>query len=166
MEESMTINPRDYDLRELRRMANPNSDVPMEIGRVNDADAMEHTPDEVLRLNQRRELLQLQLTSEDGESAAKPYLDTLPKGYAAEVVVFEWLDYLVNQCGFKMTTDALKYYETVGWTTESVTEELRSYMRGFSEVESFDPDKPGPFEPEIDDHALSLLYVARLASMQ
>jgi flagellar protein FlaE len=38
-------------------------------------------------------------------------------------------------------------------------------MRGFSEVESFDPDKPGPADLDVDDHVLSLVYIARLASV-
>lgn len=100
-----------------------------------------------------------------GDSTEKPYLSELPKQYESEVTVFEWLDFLINKAGFRATGDALSYYVTIDWITQDVKEELRTYMRGFSEVESFDPDKPGPHELEKDDHTLSLVYIARLLSM-
>jgi len=171
----MTINPRDYDLRELRRMANPEEDaLPASRGsaasRAGASPAnqrAEQTPEQVDRFNQRRELLMLEAESlRAGTGTEKPYLERMPTTYAAEVVVFEWLDLLIDKAGFKATGDALSYYERIGWVTEGVKERLRTYMRGFSEVSSYDPDSTGPRELAMNDHVTSLVYIARLAAME
>jgi archaellum component FlaD/FlaE len=94
-----------------------------------------------------------------GDSLRKPYLGAVPKEYAAERVVFDWLEFLVLKGGFKRTMDALRYYLTVDWITEDVEAELHDYLIGFSgnvaDTEEFD----------VDDHHLSLLYVAQLNAM-
>ncbi|WP_137286387.1 FlaD/FlaE family flagellar protein [Halorussus salinisoli] len=153
----------DYDLRELRRLADPNRETP-EV--FDDGEGLPAPPEEVLRHSERDELVRLQSQfSAAGALPERPYLDSLPDQYSTEVVVFEWLDFLINKAGFENTGNALQYYEEVGWITERVREDLREYMRGFSEVESFDPDKPGPADLDVDDHVLSLVYIARLASV-
>lgn len=159
----MPPTPGDYDLRDLRRLADPNRETPDEF---DDGADLPASPDDVLRHGQRDELVRLQgQFAAAGALPEKPYLRVLPDRYAAEVVVFEWLDFLINKAGFENTGNALEYYAEVEWITESVREDLREYMRGFSEVESFDPEKPGPADLDVDDHVLSLVYVARLASM-
>ena len=154
----------DYDLRDLRRLADPDRETPAVF--EDDGADLPASPDEVLRHGQRDELVRLQSQfASVGALPEKPYLESLPNRYAAEVVVFEWLDFLINKAGFENTGNALEYYEQVEWITARVREDLREYMRGFSEVESFDPDKPGPADLDVDDHVLSLVYVARLASV-
>jgi flagellar protein FlaE len=158
----MSSNLGDYDLLELHRLARPGGT----------ADAGEESlpvalgAREALRMGQQRELL-LQETSAlaAGQRTTKPYLTELPNRYAAETMVFEWLDVLINRAGFKNTGAALDFYVEVGWITEDVKEQLRAYMHGFSQVDAFDPDDPGPLELGIEDHVLSLVYVARLAGM-
>ncbi|NEU58887.1 FlaD/FlaE family flagellar protein [Halorussus sp. MSC15.2] len=153
----------DYDLRELRRLADPNRETPEEF--EDDAE-LPASPEEVLRHSERDELVRLQSQfSAAGVLPERPYLEALPNQYSTEVVVFEWLDLLINKAGFENTGNALEYYEEVGWITTRVRENLREYMRGFSEVDSFDPDKPGPADLDVDDHVLSLVYIARLASV-
>jgi flagellar protein FlaE len=160
----MPPTPGDHDLRDLRRLADPDRESPAEFDE-GDAD-LPASPEEVLRHSQRDELVRLQSQfASVGALPERPYLERLPDRYAAEVVVFEWLDFLINKAGFENTGNALAYYEEVDWITQSVREDLREYMRGFSEVESFDPDKPGPADLDVDDHVLSLVYVARLASV-
>ncbi|WP_158055256.1 FlaD/FlaE family flagellar protein [Halorussus halophilus] len=153
-----------YDLRELREIADPNRETP--IAYEESDETLPAAPEEVLRHGQRDELLRLQTQiSASGALPDKPYLDGLPDEYGAEVVVFEWLDFLINKAGFENTGNALSYYEDVDWITEQTRQDLRDYMRGFSEVQSFDPDKPGPADLDMDDHVLSLVYIARLSSV-
>jgi hypothetical protein len=114
-------------------------------------------PGKALRENQLEHLLIHETAASEGLS--KPYLTELPDAYAAERLLFDWLEFLVLKGGFKRTMDALRYYHTVGWLTAEVEAELRDYLVGFSgevsETEPFD----------VDDHHLSLVYIARLASM-
>lgn len=163
----MTVNTGDYDLRDLRRLADPHRESPTEDEDETDdlIDGVLENVEDLYRLGQREELVSLQTAeAASGTLPAKPYLDSLPSTYGVEIVVFEWLDFLINKAGFENTGNALKYYERVDWITEDARQDLRSYMRGFSEVESFDPDQPGPADLDIDDHLLSLVYIARLAS--
>lgn len=160
----MPTNPGAYDLRDLRRLADPDRGTPDVFD--DEGETLPASPDEVLRHGQRDELVRLQSQfSAVGALPEKPYLDGLPGRYGAEVVVFEWLDFLINKAGFENTGNALDYYEEVGWITAETRRSLREYMRGFSEVESFDPERPGPADFDVDDHVLSLVYVARLASV-
>ena len=94
-----------------------------------------------------------------GDDLEKPYLDALPDTYAAEIAIFEWLEFVLARAGFKRTLDVLGYYREMGWITESVESALREYMRCC--------DAPAEATAELDrsDHVLSLVYVARLASM-
>src|SRR6056297_2486362 len=158
----MPPTPGAYDLSDLRRLADPDRETPEAF----DESDLPADPDDVLRHESRDELLRLQSQfASAGVLPERPYLESLPDRYASEVVIFEWLDLLINKAGFENTGNALEYYAEVDWITEEVREELREYMRGFSEVESFDPDVPGPADLDVDDHVLSLVYIARLASV-
>lgn len=113
---------------------------------------------EALRNNQLEQLL-IHETSAAGGSLEKPYLSDVPKEYVAERVVFDWLEFLVLKGGFKRTMDALRYYYAVDWITEEVETELHDYLIGFSGNVS------DTSEFDVDDHHLSLLHIAQLASM-
>ena len=114
-------------------------------------------PGKALRNNQLEQLLVHETAASGGLS--KPYLTGLPDAYAAERLIFDWLEFLVLKGGYKRTMDALRYYRTVGWVTDEVEVELRDYLVGFSgdvsDTETYD----------VADHHLSLVYIARLASM-
>jgi hypothetical protein len=110
-----------------------------------------------LRENQLEQLL-IYETAASG-SLSKPYLTSLPVAYAAERLIFDWLEFLVLKGGFKRTMDALRYYNSVGWLTEEVEVELRDYLAGFSAEASDTADY------DVEDHHLSMVYIARLSSM-
>lgn len=60
----------------------------------------------------------------------KPYLDSLPDGFDAEVLTVEWMEFLVAEVGIREATRALEYYETIGWLTEDTKAELEAYLDG------------------------------------
>lgn len=159
----MTINPRDYDLDELRKIARqqrPNG--------LGDDDELDPTDLEVafegeedvaagssFRAGLYRELLPFL-----GDGIDKPYLEGLPQKYAAEFVLFEWLEFLLMHSGYQGASDALDYYESTDWITEDVQNSLSEYLRGIDETGSNDGNDLG-----VDDHMLSLVYIAKLSSM-
>ena len=146
----MTMNPRDYDLNELE------GGESLEPG--NGSTRTETAPaDDVVRSNQYRELMQLEAMTDGLE---KPYLRSLPDAYSAEVVIFEWLEYLVGMAGFKGALEALRYYRTIGWVTDDIEDALADYLRSFD-----DPNINEPSGLRRSDHQLSLVYVAKLAAM-
>ena len=164
----MTINPRDYDLDELRKIARQrgerngglgddeempdptNLDVGLEEG---DEDMVAGNS---FRAGLYRELLPF-LSGEDHE---KPYLDSLPETYAAEFVIFEWLEFLLMHSGYQGADEALAYYESIDWLTEAVRSDLSDYLLGIDESATNEGN-----DLSVDDHLLSLVYVAKLTEM-
>lgn len=157
----MTINPSDYDTRELRgepedRSARRNQDIE-ELRRDLAAAGGEEGefPREALK-----ELILLE-SGADPDDLERPYLETVPEQYAGRLTVFEWLQFTLDRRGFRKTLDALEYYENIGWLSETAADDLREHVRVFQ-----DPSKDGSLRPfETTDHLISLVYIARLATM-
>lgn len=152
----MRLNPRNYDLDELRRMAGNGGDE-FQFG-VQPRRGPEGA-EAILRSNQQRELALLDQVAPDA-TRSKPYLTEPPSTYAAEVLVFEWLEYLVAKVGFQRAAAALSYYASIGWITDEAQAALREYLRGVG-----GGDEGGGDRLDMDDHLLSLIYVARLSAM-
>jgi flagellar protein FlaE/flagellar protein FlaC len=93
---------------------------------------------------------------------SKPYLAELPSGYVADLVVMEWLEFLVTEFGPDDAVQTITYYGDIGWVSESVEEELLAYVGGFADVEEVDPDETGPATLAIDDHIRSLTFLSQL----
>lgn len=162
----MTIDPRDYDLGELRDMARRGGrDGPGDFDDPSDlfetgrrSLAGRGAAEEARRGDRHRTLLMLQ--SATGNDVTKPYLDEVPPSHAAEVTVLEWLEFLVNRAGFRGAMEALRYYRNIEWLTEDAVYRLEEYLFGFSDAES---DRYG--ELTADDHRESLVYLAELNAL-
>lgn len=99
-----------------------------------------------------------QLLIHQATAGERPYLQTIPSGYAAESVVFDWLGFLVDRAGYRATLDALRYYRSVGWLTAEAEDQLTEYLRGF-------PAPPTGESLDVEDHQQSLVFVAKLSSL-
>ena len=91
-------------------------------------------------------------TSDDG----KPYLATMPEGFAADMILIEWLEFLTSQAGYRETSRAIDYYETIGWIDQSVADDLAEYLRGFDDIADSGDGLT------IDHHTESLRYISQL----
>lgn len=164
----MTINPKDYDLEELRKMARnrgsrgsvpdddegrPPRDPDLEWDPFEDADT---TADDGFRARLYRELMPMIASSDE---VSKPYLGTLPETQSAEFLLFEWLEFLLLHGGFRGAQEALDYYESIDWITEDVETDLGDYLLGIEEPSGAEGDL------DVNDHLLSLVYIAKLAAM-
>ena len=158
------MNPSDYDLDELRKMArerdgNQNSaesDEPdLGLDSMRGESNTATSPDS-FRAGLYRELLPL----EAGGDAEKPYLKALPEENSGEHLIFEWLEFLLLHAGHQGAREAISYYESVDWITEDCESELKDYMLGLDEQAANEPT-----DLDVDDHLLSLVYIAKLASM-
>jgi archaellum component FlaD/FlaE len=87
----------------------------------------------------------------------KPYLSTLPDGYAADLLAVEWLEFLVTESSVREAREAVGYYERIDWISDAVADDLRSYLAGFDAA-----DGAGPDSLTIDHHTRSLRYVSQL----
>lgn len=151
----MTLNPREYDPEELRSAARAGGDE--NIRELKERlKEHEQTTEEAVRSAQLKQLLFMH-SSASVESLERPYLETMPGQYAAEITLFEWLDFLLERGGVKRALKAIEYYETVGWVSADAAERLQGHVRGFSGP----ADDDSHSDLEMSDHVLSLVYIAR-----
>ena len=163
----MAIDPRNYDLDELRAA----SDASM-LDRVEETDAGAEWPDETddeesegdrsaadtaFEASLTRDLATMDRRI---EALERPYLPALPASLVAEALIFEWLEFLVLQAGRDSVDDAVDFYESVGWLGSDAAEALDAYLSGID-----DSRANADNDLDADDHRISLHYVARLTSL-
>ena len=156
----MTLNPREYDPEELRSKARQADDTNIRELKERLSE-QEETADAAVRSGQLKQLLFMESSASE-ERLTRPYLESMPGKYAAEITLFEWLDFLLERGGVKRSLEAIGYYENIGWVGEAAASELRDHVRGFAGPA--DEDDHEDFE--MTDHVLSLVFIGRLASMK
>jgi flagellar protein FlaE len=122
--------------------------------------AAAESAEEVFTTERLKELLLLE-SGADPADLERPYLEAVPEQYAARLTVFEWLQFALERVGSRRTLQALDYYVDIGWLTESAADDLQDYVRVFQDAAG----EAGDRNFETADHLVSLVYVARLASM-
>jgi flagellar protein FlaE len=156
----MTLNPREYDPEELRSAARAGGDENIRELKQR-LKEHEQTAEEAVRSGQLKQLLFMHSSASE-ENLERPFLQSMPGKYAAEITLFEWLDFLLERGGVKRSLEAIDYYETIGWVSEDAAEKLRNHVRGFAGP----ADEEDHSDLEMADHVLSLVYIARLSSME
>lgn len=90
----------------------------------------------------------------------KPYLESLPAGYETEMVVMDWLEYLVEEAGLDGAARTVAYYEAIEWLDERAAERLETFLQGFGEIPE-DPEASSPLT--VRHHNTSLRFISRIA---
>ena len=101
--------------------------------------------------------------SDSTSMGSKPYVANLPDGYVSDLIVMEWMEYLVDEADTDDAARAVRYYGAIEWIDESVEDRLLTFLRGFDEVEAVEGE-PTPAGLTMAHHAQSLQYISRLAS--
>ncbi|MFC7097316.1 FlaD/FlaE family flagellar protein [Halobaculum marinum] len=92
----------------------------------------------------------------------KPYLTSLPGDYVGDLMVMEWLEFLVEE---STTTDAVRavnYYQRVEWIDDEVADQLKGFLSGFGDIDRNLMDRPGTDHLDLDHHTRSLKYIMQL----
>ena len=92
----------------------------------------------------------------------KPYLETLPAGYVADIVVMDWLEFLVEEAGVDGAARTIAYYEAIEWVDDEAAETLQTFLNGFGEGVESDPDPQSSLT--VAHHNRSLKYISRIAN--
>lgn len=154
---SIELDPTAYDVDELRQLARgltptePTEEPPTR-------EPHRRGPRAPARETQVEALLRAAASGE----AARPYLPALPAAYAAEVLADDWCSFLLEQAGFALAYRSLTRYHERGWLGDIAQEELRTRLTGLAD--GVDP-RPTGGSLDSEDHRLSLVYVARLATL-
>ncbi|RBI63978.1 fla cluster protein flaCE [halophilic archaeon] len=92
----------------------------------------------------------------------KPYLERLPSGYLVDLVVMEWLEFLVEEFGAEEAVHTISYYEDIDWIGESVADDLLTFVDGIADVTDVDEEAGSPATLGVDDHIQSLTFMSQL----
>lgn len=118
-----SLDPIDYDVVELRELARRRGDRYVEDGFLWPEPSEGFPPiDELADVDH-----EVSWTGSH-EERQKPYLSSIPETDPAETLTRRWVVDLVEDAGFDGATEALAYYEALGWITEGVERELQGYM--------------------------------------
>jgi archaellum component FlaD/FlaE len=115
------------------------------------------SPDPVVRgseVTETAEPEQVTQSQNVKEPTGKPYLGRVPDGITGDLVVIEWVEYLVGEVGSRGTSEAIRCYETVDWVTEDIADQLEV------DLDEFEHGERGSLA--IDHHGQSLEYTDQL----
>ena len=96
------------------------------------------------------------------ESGDKPYLTAIPGDYVGDLVVMEWLEFLVEESTVTDAARAVNYYERIEWIDEDAADHLRSFLSGFGNIDRNKVSQPGTDQLNRTHHVHSLKYIMKL----
>ena len=94
----------------------------------------------------------------------QPHLTRPPDGYLSDVLLMEWLEYLVAEFDARNAIRALNHYERIGWIGEPMRDHCYEMLQGITDGTYPYRDESGPTELGMDDHRRSLRYIEDLAT--
>ena len=92
----------------------------------------------------------------------KPYLTELPADYVGDLLVMEWLEFLVSASDVTDAVRAINYYERIEWISADAADGLRDFLSGFGTIDRNLVDQPGTDRLVREHHTRSLRYVMQL----
>ena len=95
-------------------------------------------------------------------SGDKPYLTSIPGDYVGDLVVMEWLEFLVEESTVTDAARAVNYYERIDWIDAAAADHLRSFLSGFGNIDRNKVDQPGTDQLTRTHHVHSLKYIMKL----
>ncbi len=95
-------------------------------------------------------------------SDGKPYLEALPSGYIADIVVMDWLEFLVEEAGVDGAARTIAYYEAIEWIDEPAANSLQTFLNGFGGDVGDDPEPRSSLT--ISHHNASLRFISRIVN--
>jgi len=95
-------------------------------------------------------------------SGDKPYLTAIPGDYVGDLVVMEWLEFLVEESNVTDAARAVNYYERIDWIDRAAADHLRSFLSGFGQIDRNKVDQPGTDQLNRTHHVHSLKYIMKL----
>ena len=94
----------------------------------------------------------------------------LPNDPESIIVVMNWLQYLIDRCGYENLTNILDYYVDVEWITDDVKISLIDYSRGIKQEKTSsnakDSTKKDIQQLPSTNHIQSYMYIQKLKGKQ
>lgn len=99
----------------------------------------------------------------EADESPTPYLTSLPEAYVADLLVMEWMKFLVENSDVTDAARAIRYYERIDWVTSDVAQTLQEYLVGFGNVNFVEIERSTTTGLSLSHHAHSLKYVRALS---
>lgn len=149
------IDPIEYDTVELRELARRRGDRYLDDGFL-----WAEPPESLPSLDEVAEHDRPVAWTGSLEERQKPYLHGVPGTEEGRRIAREWVRGLVERAGSGGAVEALAYYESLGWLTETAREEVEDYLLAVDY-------RPGGSLADLSraDHVESLARTARLARL-
>jgi archaellum component FlaD/FlaE/archaellum component FlaC len=101
---------------------------------------------------------------DDGGPDHRPLLETVPEGYAGDVLLMEWLSRLVERSGPAGALRAVEHYHDLGLVSTAVRDHVVEVLGGPSLDVFVDPMQP--HEPTVEEHEVSTTYLKALGRLE
>ncbi len=89
----------------------------------------------------------------------KAKLETLGDDVVSLMVALRWLEFLLDNYGPENTMDVLDYYESIGWISQSVKEQMIKFTKMTGLISAVQEYK---VKPSIQDHIVTMLFIEKL----
>ncbi|MEM0158763.1 MAG: FlaD/FlaE family flagellar protein [Thermoplasmataceae archaeon] len=89
----------------------------------------------------------------------KAKLETIGDDVLSLMVALRWLEFLLDNYGPENTADILDYYESIGWISTSVKEQMIKFTKMTGIIS---PVQEYKVKPTIQDHIVTMLFIEKL----
>ncbi|GGM73460.1 hypothetical protein GCM10007108_09330 [Thermogymnomonas acidicola] len=89
----------------------------------------------------------------------KAKLEAIGDDVISVMVALRWLEFLLDNYGPENTMDVLDYYESIGWISAQVKEQM---MRFTKMTGMITPEQEFKVKPTIQDHIITMLFIEKL----
>ncbi|BAB59751.1 hypothetical protein [Thermoplasma volcanium GSS1] len=101
--------------------------------------------------------------AEPAQPAEKPKkkakLEAIGDDVVSIMVSLRWLEFLLDNYGPENTLDVLDYYESLGWISSTVKEQMMKYAKMTGVM---NPAQEYKIKPSIQDHIINMLFIEKL----
>lgn len=89
----------------------------------------------------------------------KAKLETIGDDVVSIMVALRWLEFLLDNYGPENTLDVLDYYESLGWISSVVKEQMMKFTKMTGII---NPAQEYKIKPSIQDHIITILFIEKL----
>ncbi len=89
----------------------------------------------------------------------KAKLEIIGDDVVSIMVALRWLEFLLDNYGPENTLDVLDYYESLGWISSGVKEQMMKFTKMTGII---NPAQEYKIKPSIQDHIITMLFIEKL----
>ncbi len=89
----------------------------------------------------------------------KAKLEIIGDDVVSIMVALRWLEFLLDNYGPENTLDVLDYYESLGWISSGVKEQMMKFTKMTGVI---NPAQEYKIKPSIQDHIITMLFIEKL----